>query len=145
MASPVTLTIRRTAGTDGSAGGCAKTLQVKLPPTQLRMTGLVMELGPVVGVRRESPADKAGFREGDVIVSMAGTDLGDPLTLGQRLLSQVGQPVEFGVRRAGVADPVLLRATPVPPASFQDGFSPGSPVGVECLGLAFHLTNVSGR
>ena len=106
------------------------------------MTGLVMEPGPVVGVRRESPADKAGFREGDVLVSMAGADLGDPLTLGQRLLSQVGQPVEFGVRREGVAEPVLLRATPVPPASFQDGFSPGSPVGVECLGLAFHLTNV---
>ena len=137
MASPVTLTIQRAAGADspGGSAAAAQTLQVKLPPTPLRMTGLVMELGPVVGVRRESPADKAGIREGDVIVSMAGADIGDPLTLGQRLLSQVGQPVEFGVRREGVAEPVLLRVIPVLPTSFQDGFSPGSPVGVECLGL----------
>ncbi len=144
MASPVTLTIRRAAGADTSGGSsaAAPTLQVKLPPTPLRMTGLVMELGPVVGVRRESPADEAGFREGDVIISMAGAEIGDPLTLGQRLLSQVGQPVEFGVRREGVAEPVLLRVSPVLPTSFQDGFSPGSPVGVECLGLAFHLINV---
>lgn len=144
MASPVTLTIRRAAMAEdrGDSAAAAQTLQVKLPPTPLRMTGLVMEPGPVVGVRRQSPADKAGFRPGDVIVSLQGADLGDPLTLGQRLLPQVGQPVEFGVRRDGVADPVLLRATPVLPASFQDGFSPGSPVGVESLGLAFHLTNV---
>jgi regulator of sigma E protease len=144
MASPITLTVRRAAGADGKGDSVAATptRQVTLPPTKLRMTGLVMEPGPVVGVRRESPADKAGFREGDLIVSMAGADLGDPLTLNQRLLPQVGQPVEFTVRREGVAEPVMLQATPVVPASFQDGFSPGSPVGVECLGLAFHLTNV---
>ena len=86
------------------------------------MTGLVMELGPIVGVRQESPADKAGFREGDVIVSMAATDIGDPLTLGQRVLSLVGQSIEFGVRRKGAADPVLLRVTPV----LQPGFRTAS-------------------
>jgi len=101
-----------------------------------------MEPGPVVAVRRESPADKAGFREGDVIVSMNGAEIGDAITLNQRLLASVGQPVEFGVRRGSATEPVLLRVTPESPTAYQDGFSPGSPLGVESLGLAFHLTNV---
>ena len=84
-----------------------------------------MELGPVVGVRRESPADKAGFREGDVIVSMAGADIGDPLTLGQRLLSRVGQPVEFGVRRAGVAGPGAVACDPRAPDFVSGRLQPG--------------------
>ena len=87
MTQPVTLTLRRTAKTAeateaSTAAAAEQTRQVTLPPTRLRMTGLVMEIGPVLGVRRGSPAEKAGFREGDVLVSMAGEDIGDPVTLG---------------------------------------------------------------
>jgi len=132
MTQPVKLTIRR----------ADQTRDVTLPPTPLRMTGLVMEVGPVLGVRLGSPAEQAGFREGDVLVSLAGEEIGDAVTLAQRLLPLVGQEVEFGVRRPGAPAPLLLRATPVAPNSFQDGFSPGLPVALECLGLAFQLTNV---
>ena len=147
MTQPVTLTLRRTAktaeATEAPTGAAAEqTRQVTLPPTRLRMTGLVMEIGPVLGVRRGSPAEKAGFREGDVLVLIAGEKIGDAVTLAQRLLPRVGQEIEFGVRRAGAATPQLLRATPVAPDSFQDGFSPGLPVALECLGVAFQLTNV---
>lgn len=142
MTEPVTVTVRRPAGTGAADSAPPQTRQVMLPPTPLRMTGLVMQMGPVVGVRQESPAEKAGFRRGDVLVSLDGADIGDPLTLGQRLLPLIGQPVEFGVRRAGEADPVLLQVTPVAPTTFQDGFSPGSPLGLDTLGLAFHLRNV---
>jgi len=147
MTAPVRLTIRRPAATQvaggaATSGASPQTLDVTIPPTQLRTTGLVMEPGPVIGVRKNSPAEAAGFREGDVLVSVAGEDLGDPLTLRQRLLALVGTSVEFGVRREGVSAPVRLRATPVVPTSSKDGFSPGSPIGIESLGLAFHLTNV---
>lgn len=142
MTEPVTLKVRRTTTSDTADSALLQTLETTLPPTPLRTTGLVMETGPVIGVRQGSPAEQAGFREGDVLVSMAGEELGDPLTLNQRLLTRVGQSVEFGVRRAGVPEPVLLQATPVVPTAYQDGFSPGSPVGLECLGLAFHLTHV---
>jgi len=146
MTSPVTLTIRRPAAGDAASGTAESdsspaTRQVTLPPTRLRMTGLIMEPGPVIGVRQNSPAERAGFREGDVLVSMAGTDLGDPVTLAQRLLALVGTSVEFEVKRKGAASPMKLRATPVIPNAFQDGFGPGSPIGLESLGLAFHLTN----
>ena len=141
MAADVKLTIRRPAASGaGGSAAAATTLQVTLPPTKMRMIGLVMEPGPVVAVRRESPADKAGLREGDVLVSLGGAEIGDALTLNQRLLALVGQAVEFGVRRNGAE--VSVRATPEVPTAYQDGFSPGSPLGVESLGLAFHLTNV---
>jgi len=142
MTESVTVTIRRPAGTGAADSAPPQTRQVTLPPTPLRMTGLVMQAGPVVGVRQESPAEKAGFRRGDVLVSLDGADLGDPLTLGQRLLPRIGQSVEFGVRRMGEADPVLLQVIPVAPMNFQDGFSPGSALGVDSLGLAIHLTSV---
>ena len=141
MLDPVTLTVRRPAATHSEVSAPPQMLQVTLPPTRLRMTGLVMWAGPVIGVRRDSPAEKAGFREGDLLVSMDGADLCDPLMLAQRLLPLVGQPVTFGVRRSGHDEPVLLQATPVAPVAHQDGFSPGSPLGIESLGLAFHLTN----
>lgn len=142
MAEPVRLTVRRTAATGTADAALPQALQATLPPTPLRITGLVMESGPVIGVRQGSPAEQAGFREGDVLVSMDGAELGDPLTLNQRLLPRVGQLVEFGVRRGEAAEPILLQATPVVPRAYQDGFSPGSPVGIDCLGLAFHVTHV---
>jgi regulator of sigma E protease len=147
MTQPVTLTIRRPAKTPVAAGAMTtaappQTLQITVPPTRLRTTGLVMEIGPVLGVRQGSPAEKAGFRTGDVLVSMAGQDIGDPVTLGQRILPSIGKEIEFGVRRDGAGNPVLMRATPVAPDAFRDGFSYCAPVGVESLGLAFQLTNV---
>ncbi len=140
MADPVTLTVQRPAAVD-AADATVRTFDVTLPPTPLRTTGIVVEPGPVVAVRQHSPAEQAGFREGDILVTMNGTDVGDPLTLRQRLLSLVGQSVEWGVRRTGQADLVLLTATPETPTAFQDGFSPCSPLGLESLGLAFHLSN----
>lgn len=147
MTKPVTLTVRRTGqtpatGTAAPSAAPAQTIEVTLPPTRLRITGLVMATGPVLGVRQGSPAEKAGFRAGDELVSMAGQEIGDAVTLSQRLLPLIGQEVEFGVRRGGATNPVLLRATPVAPDAFRDGFSYCAPVGVESLGLAFQLTNV---
>ncbi len=145
MTKPLKLTIRRTASTPeaGAAvtsAGPPQTRQVTLPPTRLRTTGLVMQIGPVLGVRQGSPAERAGFRTGDVLESMDGQKIGDAVTLAQRLLPLTGQEVAFGVRRDGATQ--TLRATPVAPDAFRDGFSYCAPVGLESLGLAFQLTNV---
>ena len=50
MAEPVRLTVRRTAATGAADAAPPETLQATLPPTPLRITGLVMEPGPVIGV-----------------------------------------------------------------------------------------------
>jgi regulator of sigma E protease len=101
-----------------------------------------MEPGPIVGVRKGTPAEQAGFRAGDVLQSVAGEAVGDPFTLAQRLLPMVGESVEFSVLREGVREPVTLQATLVPPSTYVDNFGPGSPVSLECLGIAFEVQNV---
>lgn len=146
MKEPIKLTVRRQAKQAETAGAAvaaapAQTLEVTLPPTPLRMTGLVMKIGKVVGVREGSPAEKAGFRTGDVLERMEGEDIGDAVTLAQRLLERVGREVEFEVQRDGAK--ATLRATPAAPAAFRDGciYGYGAPLGLESLGLAFQLTN----
>jgi regulator of sigma E protease len=68
--------------------------------------------------------------------------VGDPFTLAQRLLPSVGEEVEFVVERRGADEPATLRATLAPPATYVDNFGPGSPVALECLGIAFDVGNV---
>jgi regulator of sigma E protease len=150
VAEPVTLTVRRrgpraVAGDvalDVPAAGDFVELDVTLPPNPLRKLGLVMQAGPIVGVRQGTPADVAGFRQGDVLVAVDGQEIGDPFTLNQRLLEFVGQEVEFVVRRGDDGNRVSLRATPEPPAAYADNFGPGSPVPLETLGIAFDVQNV---
>jgi regulator of sigma E protease len=93
-----------------------------------------------VGVRKGTPAETAGFRKGDILVSVDGNGIGDSFTLAQRLLPKIGEEVEFVVRRG--ADTETLRVTPQLPEAYVDNFGPGSPVPLECLGIAFDVRNV---
>ena len=108
-------------------------------PTQVRMTGLVMELGRVVGVRQIRPPTRRDFERATCSSRWRGPTWGPP---DARATPAVAGGTARRVRRTAGCGSGAVQATPVLPASFQDGFSPGSPVGVECLGLAFHLTNV---
>ena len=68
-------------------------LPIELPGRPLKRLGLVMESGPIAAVQAGSPADKAGWKKGDILVSIGGEPLGDPETLNQRLLKHAGQEV----------------------------------------------------
>jgi regulator of sigma E protease len=143
MKEPVTVTVRRSGtGVDEqkSAANAPQEVQVTLPPQRMRTIGLIMEIGPLVAVRKNSPAEKAGCQVGDVLVSVAGEDVRDPFTLAERLLPRIGKELEFQVRRQG--ELVTLRATPVPPETAGDSASPGIPLALESLGLAFDVKSV---
>ena len=147
MTDPVTLTVQRkpnaTSGqVEEQAAVTPTQLEVTLPPNRLRTLGLIMRVGPIVGVRTGTPADRAGFRAGDVLVAADGQDVGDPFTLAQRLLPSVGEEVEFVVRRGEAGEQVTLQATLEPPRSYVNNFGPGSPVALDCLGIAFEIENV---
>jgi regulator of sigma E protease len=101
-----------------------------------------MQLGPVVGVRAGSPAEDAGFRAGDVLLSIDGEEVGDPLTLAQRLLPLIGERIEIEVQREDREQPVALRVEPQPPTAYAENFGPGSLLALESLGLALRVENV---
>jgi regulator of sigma E protease len=143
MAEPVRLTVRRRPGKDDEQGKDASATAPKeddiiLPANIQRTVGLIMDVGPIVGVRKGSPAARAGFQAGDVLEKVDGQPVGDPFTLAQRLLPLLGKEVEFVVE--GAEEP--MTATLEPPATYVDNFGPGSPVSLECLGIAFDVRNV---
>ena len=68
----------------------------------------------VVDVTKDSPADRAGLKPGDVILAMNGRDIENPDALGYRLATQsIGSSARFSVLRKGrtsTLDAVLERA-----------------------------------
>lgn len=121
---------------------------------QLRLgSGVTMGHGPIVAIRKGSPAETAGFKEGDKLVSIQGEEVGNVLSLGQRLLPHIGKPIEVTVERplAGKSsetakepstETVKLTVTPVSPHDdFESGAMPGAAIGVEPLGIALTISS----
>ncbi len=120
-------------------------LEMTVPQRPMRTVGLVMKIGPVVSLRENSPAAKAGIQIGDVIEQVNGEGVGDPLSLGQRLIpSSEGEVYAVVVSRkdaSGKATTKELTVNAVPPPQFQDAFPYGGPTTIESIGVAFDVSN----
>jgi len=69
----------------------------------------------VFGVRYDSSAEHAGFRKGDVIVSVDGREMHDPQDLRQYIFTQpIGAKISFVVKRNGakLKSPVVVEVIP---------------------------------
>lgn len=136
--TPVKLTVVRTLptpkGEKPPEKPLTKTLEVTVQPRLRNTLGLVMRAGPIVAIRKGTPAEKAGFKIGDELQSIAGEPVGDPLTLEQRLLPKIGMPVRIEVLRG--KETVSLDVTPEPPvnASFR---APSKNLALESIGIAY--------
>lgn len=147
---PITLTIERAekkAGeTTAAKDAPKKRFEVVVQPRGIRELGLVMKPGPIAAVRPDSPADKAGLKAGDVIETINGEPVGNPLSLDQRLRPAPGEnPVfQFVVSRPdakGKPKSVTISVTAETPDQFHDGYFSGGPVGVESVGIALGVTS----
>ena len=107
-----------------------------IPPSPWKSLGLVMKIGPVSGVRDESPAAEAGFQVGDELVSIQGAPIGNPLTLPFRLPAD--ETLEVVVKRAGKEQTISVQQNLDAWNSHFD--STGAMVGLESIGLAYRVT-----
>jgi len=118
-------------------------LAFKVLPQQLRRFPLAMKMGPITSIRKQSPAEAAGFVRDDVIEQVDGKSLGqggnpqeswDCETLPDylRRAAVSGREVEFVVQRAtkdGSVVRVNLRVKPqVPTSASILARPPGAPV-----------------
>ncbi|MFV1963822.1 MAG: site-2 protease family protein [Pirellulaceae bacterium] len=136
------LTVEREREDSDARTTRTETIKVTVPTNHLRRLGLIMSTGPVNGVYPGSPAADAGFRDGDVIVSVAGEPLGDPMCLPDRLRPFYGREIEVAVRRQqsdGSRHEETLTVTPQPPSGYESIFTVGSPMAVRSLGLVFQI------
>ncbi|MEE3368291.1 MAG: site-2 protease family protein [Planctomycetota bacterium] len=111
---------------------------IVLPPRRLRHLGLEMQIGPVVNVRKDSPAEQAGFAQGDVILEVDGKPIGDPITLPQRVAKMNKETLLFKVKRADQENVSELRVTL--PADRQPTFAKGDYQSLEIVGVAYSVS-----
>ncbi len=136
----LTFTVERQAArTDSDNAERMQRHDVRVAPSRLRTLGLHMNVGPLAAVQNGSPAEQAGMQAGDVLTSIDGEPIGDPMTLGQRLQTRVGEQVPVTVMRAGKA--VELTVVPREPVQIAGPYAPNYPLGAEELGVAFPVLN----
>jgi len=130
-------------------------LVVRVSPQPIRRLGLILEMGPIVAIQEDSPAERAGllaeektsgdssYRSGDILTTLDGQPIGDPLTLPERLRKRAkerpGVPVRLGVLRQGrlIEFSVPLRDVDV----YYESFTAESPVAVPSVGIAYQVWN----
>ena len=143
---PLRLTIERTRQGRKRRELTAKpqAIDVELEPRPMREVGhRRWRSVPIVAVRKGSPAEEAGFREGDVIVSIDGQPVGDPLSLPQRLVPTTAMPgpITFEVSRSGPQGTPAIKTidvTPEPPAAVPSRVSRRvARPSIESIGIAY--------
>ncbi len=146
---PLKLTLERAEkAANGSVKKDApkKRIEVVVPERGKKTIGVYMKIGPVVALRENSPAAKAGMQIGDVIEQIDGKPIGNPLSLSQRLIPKSPSAPPYAVvvsRKAGgktVTKELLVAAVP-PEQSVLDGFTFGGPTAIESMGVAYDVTN----
>lgn len=120
-----------------------KTLDVVVEAKPIMHTGIVVGMGPISAIRKGSPADVAGLQVGDQIESIDGQPVGDPLSLGQRLLDRVNKAVTIVAKR-GSKDKMVqkeLTATLEAPRNLSDieHYAAYGKAAAEPLGIAYDL------
>jgi regulator of sigma E protease len=116
-------------------------LTIAVAPALMWQLGLSMQMGPIVAVQADSPAEKAGLLRGDVIVSIDGEPVGDPMTLPDRLRRLAGkqQHVQMKVQGREDLQPRSVEVGLQPVDSFDSLRMPYSPMSAPALGIAYKV------
>jgi regulator of sigma E protease len=137
--------------TDGKTEAKPEELTFEVSAHQQQTLGMVMEMGPVVAIQPDSPAAEAGFKVGDVLLTIDGESLSSPTSVDawqpdtiaekMRIAALAGEQVKVDVSREGAPEVVQLTVTPRTPVEIHSAIPPGAPVGVPALGLAYQLSD----
>lgn len=121
---------------EANDGGSAERVTSMVPRNPMRRFGFSVQWMPISAVKLDSPAEKAGLKIGDEIVSINGQPRGDVLTADNRIIVSIrdGQPVTVGVKREnGSTETISIE--PELPKLLPD-LGPNQPVAIETLGVA---------
>jgi len=142
----VVLVVDRAAAATDPEGGSAATQEarVSLAARPYRRLGLLMSFDGISAIQAGSPADAAGFQIGDVLVSINGGDVVDPMEIPQRFLEHIGQDTPVTVQRQQGGNEVsTVELTVRPRAPRQNGapLRANAPVSIGSIGAVFLVQN----
>ncbi len=139
---PIVHRIERRMFKSRDAGPALKTFELTLPPVPFVDFGFRLTMGPISGIRKDSPADKARFREGDLIVKVDGRDDRDPMGLPAYCFEKAGKPVTFEVQRqvaSGAFKVETITVTPDDTAPRLEPIFPNEAVDIAGVGLCYPI------
>jgi regulator of sigma E protease len=138
---PVNVTVRRAAAKKNAQDAAPpEEATIRVEPSPMRHFGLSLEMGPITAIQKGSPAEQAGLQPGDVLQTLDGRPIADPMTLSNDLRRRAGQSVTLGVSGNDRQGTVPVAVTP----RLSDQYSPsppGRPVAVPELGVAYRVLN----
>jgi regulator of sigma E protease len=141
---PIVHKIERRLLASLDSGPVLDRFQLVLPPVHVVGFGLRLAIEPIKSIRKDSPAEEAGFREGDLIVKFDGHDDFDPLRLPSLCFELAGKPVTVEVQRpssSGVGKIEHITVTPSNAMPRTELVFPNEPVDVPGLGLCYHVAS----
>ena len=137
-AQPAPVTVARDSD---SEGGEKTEVTIELPANPFKHLGVVMEMGPIAAVQAGSPAEKAGVKPGDKIVSINGQPPVDPFFLPHWLRSESEQGGELQITVARGSEEIPLTVTPREANWFTTFWTEGSKIDLPTLGIAYPITS----
>ena len=135
---------RRSISESGVHGPAIDQFELSLPANHFVDFGLRLGIEPISGIRKDSPADKAGFRKGDRIVRFNGQDDFDPMQLPSLCSRSAGKPVTFEIERdagGGQRKTQVLTVTPDDTPPRTDIAEENEPVDVAGVGFCYPVGN----
>jgi regulator of sigma E protease len=144
---PLAITVeRKVPPVDGAAKTekpVTKKIDIVVQPRHQRYFGAVMKMGPIIAIQKGSPAEAAGLKAGDLLETLDGEPIGDPLALNQRLVAKSGEMVKLtALRKEGnksVSKEFSLAV--LPPKTLLSLELPG-PTAATGIGIAFRALPV---
>ena len=147
--SPLTFHVeRRAIKEDQSTSRVLESHDLTVPPNHFVDFGARLTMEPISAVRKDSPAESAGFRKGDRIKKFDGQDDFDPMQLPELCYRKAGKAVTFLVDRptsSGIHNTVTLTVTPDDSAPYRTPERlvqerENEPVDVPGLGFCYPVT-----
>jgi len=119
----------------------AQRLDITVAPRPMKTLGLVMKMGEVSSVQKDSPAAKAGVKPGDYIERIDNSaSLTDPLRLPARL-GRPGDTIALTVSREGSKAPLELPVTLRKVDWMEEPLGFGAAMPAPALGLTYRVLN----
>jgi len=133
----VTVARPKTPGEKEAGPEDTNSVRISVPKSPMKQFGLVMEMGPVAAVQIDSPAAKVGIQAGDLLKTVDGKPVADPMRLPDEFHKRAGAEIVLGLDRGG--KPIEVKAklsstTRYAPLELVD-----SPVALSELGLAYYV------
>ncbi len=136
---------RRSVLPSGDDGPALEKIELATSPNHFVVFGFHMAMGPINGIRRGSPAEKAGFRIGDRIKKVGDRDDFDPLRLPTLCYQQAGKPISFEIERdlaSGERRTETISVTPDDTPPRVKLVMENEPVDVTGIGFCYPVRNV---